>query len=211
MKKCYEKKLMLLGCIFLTIFLCNGCAVQYGIYSLKDDGIKNAMEHNGYLAGDLFSSPFWHNKVDANFGLGYLKGPKYGEGQLKTYVDLYDINCMLHFYPLGAFNDNIFIRPYIGAGVGYYDLSVTRESKGNRVGGENYVNFYIDYYEINSDTKSIVKGFYPDFVLGFIAPISRADNLEFVVEDNIETSKSKKGLNFSGNILLFGIRWNPWN
>ena len=194
----------------LTFCICNSCAIQYGIYNIKDASVKDAMENKGYLALDLFTPPFLGEKVDVNIGVGFLKGQEYGKGQLKTHLNLSDLNSTMHYYPLGAYNDAIFVRPYIGAGVGYFDLRLADEIKGDRVGGITLPNSHWSYYEIDYESHSLVKGFYPNIVFGISIPLGLFEEFGFVIENRINIKKSNNGLDFSGNILLFGVRWNPW-
>lgn len=207
-----KKKLLLHFSFYLIILLCNGCSLQYGIYNPKDLGIKEVLDDKGIGAVNISTPSFWNDNVDINIGVEAWRVATWGTGQLESYIKLTDYYASMRYYPLGANKVDFFVKPYIGGSIGYFNLGYTQESKGDYIGpskilGAGYVDYEIDY-----NTNSWANGFYPNILFGVKFPISLdSGEVGFLIEDRIDIWKSNNGIDFSGNILLFGLYWNLWN
>ena len=198
------KKALFINCSLLCMIIffsngCNGIGVKYGNYNIDDPDIKRGMGNEDYWAIEGTTESFWNDKVDLNFGIGILDGPDSGE--LPTNLGT------MRYYPLNGKEDlGIPIKPYIGAGIGYFKLIKKTRSAGDYIGGINYGTWGYSYYEIDEKSDTMAEGFNPHFVLGTYIPIGKS-GWAFSVEDRIEIDKEDNGFDFSGNILMFGLHF----
>ena len=212
------KKALFINCSLLCMIIffsngCNGIGVKYGNYNIDDPDIKREMGNEDYWAIEGTTESFWNDKVDLNFGIGILDGPDSGElptnlgtisAQSITFGDFYGT---MRYYPLNGKEDlGIPIKPYIGAGIGYFKLIKKTRSAGDYIGGINYGTWGYSYYEIDEKSDTMAEGFNPHFVLGTYIPIGKS-GWAFSVEDRIEIDKEDNGFDFSGNILMFGLHF----
>ena len=212
------KKTLFINCSLLCLVIlfgngCNGVAVKYGNYNISDSYIKEGMDNDNYWAIEGTTESFWNDKADLNFGIGILDGPDAGElptnmGTISVEsITLGDFYGTMRYYPLGERTDLGFpIKPYIGAGIGYFRLIKKTRSQGDYIGGINYGTWGYSYYEIDEKSDTMAEGFYPHFVLGTYIPIGKS-GWSFSIEDRIDIGKEDNGFDFSGNILMFGLHF----
>ncbi len=207
--------LLLLG----TTPLCAGASgpgigIKAGVQVLED---PIDLDKTARARVDLeVSSPLlWDEHVDFAFTVG----GSYLGSQSETYTDLvddtyindlytdrlwlFDIRLAARLYPLG---DSSHIRPYVGAGVGYFWFR------------DNWENDYSDsfedppgsgssvtVYDHAEGSATLASGFFPFFLAGLTIPVG--ENVELMAEIQYDLEKKDEGFDLSGPIYLFGARF----
>jgi hypothetical protein len=116
---------------------------------------------------------------------------------------LFDIRLAARLYPLG---DSSRLRPYVGAGVGYFwfhdswenDYSDTFEEPP----GSGSFLTVIDHTE---GTANLAQGFFPFVLAGLTIPVT--SNVELLAEFQYDFNKEDEGFDFSGPIYTVGTRF----
>ncbi len=128
-----------------------------------------------------------------------------------TYIDdlytdrlwLFDIRLAARLYPLG---ESRHIRPYVGAGVGYFWFRDNWENEYSDtfeepIGSGQFVTVH-DHAE---GSTTLAHGFFPFFLAGLTFPIG--DNVELMAEFQYDIDKKDEGFDLSGPIYMFGARF----
>lgn len=118
-------------------------------------------------------------------------------------LSLLDVRAAARLYPFGQSRP---IRPYVGAGVGYFWF---RDDWAD----EYYETFedplfpgsFITFAEAAEDTETLAHGFFPFLLAGMTVPIG--DNFEFLFEFECDLEKEDEGFDFGGPIYMFGARF----
>lgn len=106
-----------------------GCMIKYGIYNIKNSQAKDLVGGNKYIAVEI-GHKFFDNKMGLSLGFGSLIDTK-AVGHLETtlggtaerQISFYDIYSTAYFFPFNTKNKSIiYIEPFIGAGLSYYNL-----------------------------------------------------------------------------------------
>jgi opacity protein-like surface antigen len=116
---------------------------------------------------------------------------------------LLDVRLAARLYPLG---NSSRIRPYVGAGVGYYWFR------------DDWHNEYSDTFEDPHSpgtlltvvheaegTETLASGFFPFVLAGLTVPVG--SNIELTAEFQYDFGKEDSGYNLGGPIYLFGARF----
>ncbi|MCU0913307.1 MAG: outer membrane beta-barrel protein [Planctomycetes bacterium] len=162
------------------------------------------------------SSPRWFDE-HVDFALTF--GGSYLGSHTETYTDivddtliddvytdklwLFDIRLAARLYPLG---DSSRIRPYVGAGVGYYWFL------------DNWHNDYSDTFEdpffpgtfmtVHEETEgraTLAQGFFPFLLAGVTVPVG--DNFELTAELQYDFGKTDNDFELGGPIYMLGARF----
>jgi len=118
-------------------------------------------------------------------------------------LSLLDVRLAARLYPFG---DSHPIRPYIGAGVGYFWFLSSWES-------EHYQTFedpgspgsFITVADSDDDTDTLASGFFPFVLGGMTIPIG--SDFEFLFEFEFDFEKKDSGFDLGGPIYMFGARF----
>ncbi len=191
-----------------------GIGIKAG-FQILDDPIDLDETARGRVDLEVSSPLLWDEHVD--FAL--TVGGSYLGSQSETYTDtvdgryiddlytdwlwLFDIRLAARLYPLG---ENSRIRPYVGAGVGYFwfrdnwdnDYSDTFEDP---IGSGRFVTVY-DHAE---GSTTLASGFFPFFLAGLTIPVG--EYVELMGEIQYDLDKKDEGFDLSGPIFLFGARF----
>ncbi len=118
-------------------------------------------------------------------------------------LSLIDVRLAARLYPLG---DSRPIRPYLGAGVGYFWFLDSWDD-------EYYETFedpldpgtYITYAGSDDDTEAVAEGFFPFLLGGMTVPIG--SDFEFLFEVQFDFEKEDSGFDLGGPIYMAGARF----
>ncbi len=191
-----------------------GIGIKAGLQVL-DDPIDLDKTARARVDLEVSSPLLWDEHVDFAFTVGgsYLgsQSETYTDFVDNTYIDdlytdrlwLFDIRLAARLYPLG---DSSRIRPYVGAGIGYFWFR------------DNWENEYSDTYEDpigsgyfvtdfrrDEGSTTLASGFFPFFLAGLTFPIG--DNVELMAEIQYDLDKKDEGFDLSGPIYMFGARF----
>jgi outer membrane protein W len=191
-----------------------GFAVKVGAQTLEDpvDLDKTARAR---LELELSSPLLFDEHVDfaLAFGGSFLgtHTETYTDTVDGTFIDdlytdrlwLLDIRLAARLYPLG---DSSRIRPYVGAGVGYFWFR------------DHWENEYSDTFEdplspgtfltvtdTAKGTANLAQGFFPFVVAGVTVPLS--SRAELMAEFQYDFDKKNSGFDFGGPIYMLGGRF----
>jgi hypothetical protein len=190
-----------------------GIAIKVGAQTLTDP-VDLDKTTRARLEVEIASPLLWDEHVDFALGFGgsYLgtHTEEYIDTVDGTYIDdlytdhlsLFDIRLAARLYPLG---DSSRIRPYVGAGVGYFwfhdwyenDYSDTFEHPP--LSGQ-----YITVYDHADGSATLAHAPFPFVLAGITLPIG--SNGEIMFEFQYDFEKKDEGYDFSGPIYLFGAR-----
>lgn len=124
----------------------------------------------------------------------------------ETYVDdlsLVDIRLATRFYPLGDASE---IRPYVGAGVGYFwFLDRWDYTYAETFEDPLYPGDYYTYVEKDDGTDTAARGFFPFLMAGVTIPIG--DSGELMFDFQYDFDKKDSGFDFGGPIYMIGARF----
>lgn len=115
-------------------------------------------------------------------------------------LSIFDIRLAARFYPLGDASE---IRPYVGAGVGYFWFLDQWERE--------YTEFYevpggYDVYiEEDDDVDTAAEGFFP-FITAGVA-FSIGEQFELLFDFQYDFEKTDSGFDFGGPIYMIGGRF----
>lgn len=115
---------------------------------------------------------------------------------------LFDIGLVARLYPLG---DNEHVRPYVGAGIGYFwFLNSWDEDYFETVEDPFVPGLFYTYATSDEGTDNLASGFFPFVSAGVTVPIS--SNLELLFELQYHLDKEDSGYDFSGPSYMLGAR-----
>ncbi len=190
-----------------------GIGIKAGVQTLEDP-LDLDKTTRARVDLEIASPLLWDDHVDfaLTFGGSYLgsQSETYTDTVNGTFIDdlytdrlwLFDIRLAARLYPLG---DSSHIRPYVGAGVGYFWFR------------DNWENDYSDTFEDPpgsgsfttvtdhaAGTATLASGFFPFLVAGLTIPVG--SNVELMAELQYDLDKKDKGFDLSGPIYLLGAR-----
>jgi hypothetical protein len=191
-----------------------GIGIKVGVQTMTDP-VDLDKTTRGRLELEIASPLLWDEHVDFALGFGgsYLGShtEEYTDTVDGVYIDdfytdrlsVFDIRLAVRLYPLG---DRSRIRPYLGAGVGYFwfrdwwenDYSDTFEHPP--LSGE-----YTTVYDHAEGDVTLADGFFPFVLAGVTVPLGWHAELMFEFQYDFE--KEDDGFDFSGPIYLFGARF----
>lgn len=189
-----------------------GIGIKAGVQTLEDP-IDLDKTTRARVDLELSSPLLWDEHVDFAFTVG----GSYLGSQSETYADfvddtriddlytdrlwLFDIRLAARLYPLG---DSSHIRPYVGAGVGYFWFRDNWENEYSDTFEEPPGSF-VTVYDHAEGSATLASGFFPFFLAGLTIPIG--SNAELMAEIQYDIDKKDGGFDLSGPIYLFGARF----
>ena len=162
---------------------------------------------------ELASPLLWDEHVDFALTLGGSYAGSYSETYTDqvngTYIDdlykdhlwLFDIRLAARLYPLG---NSSRIRPYLGAGLGYFWF---RDSWENEYSDtyEEVPGSWVTVYGHDEGEADLAQGFFPFLLAGLTLPLG--DNGEVLFEFQYDLDKKDSGYDLSGPIYMVGARF----
>ncbi len=191
-----------------------GIGLKVGVQTITDP-VDLDKTTRARLELEIASPLLWDEHVDFALALGgsYLGShtEEYIDTVDGTYIDdlytdrlsVFDIRLAARLYPLG---DSSRIRPYLGAGIGYFwfrdwwenDYSDTFENPS--LPGE-----FLTVYDHAEGDATLAQGFFPFALVGITLPLG--SNAEIMFEFQYDFDKKDEGFDFGGPIYLFGARF----
>lgn len=118
-------------------------------------------------------------------------------------LSLIDVRLAARLYPLG---DSKPIRPYLGAGIGYFwFLDSWEDEYYETIEDPLFPGTYITFADGDKDTETLADGFFPFILGGVTVPVG--SNFEFLFEFECDFEKKDNGFDLSGPIYMFGARF----
>lgn len=118
-------------------------------------------------------------------------------------LSLIDLRLAARLYPLGASRP---IRPYIGAGVGYFwFLDSWDDEYYETIEDPLFPGSFITFADSDEDTDTLADGFFPFILGGVTVPIG--SDFEFLFEFQFDFEKEDSGFDLGGPIYMFGARF----
>ena len=119
------------------------------------------------------------------------------------HYSLFDIRLAGRLYPLG---DNSHIKPYVGAGIGYfwfldswdYEYDETYEDPP-------FSGIFYTYSEVGDGRDTLAKGLFPFVTAGLAVPVGSNFELQFEVQYHYD--KEDSGFDFGGPAYMFGCQY----
>jgi hypothetical protein len=186
-----------------------GITIKGGAQTL-DSPIDGDRDTRGRIDVELCTSMLADDHIDFAVSLGgsYLGTDRYRESGAEadyTYDDhfkdrfsILDTRVMVRVYPLGS---ESVIRPYFGAGLGYFWLIDTWD--------DDYYTTFDDthhtYHDEDSDSDTLADGIFPFLNVGITVPIG--SHFELLVEGMYDFEKEDSGYDLSGPLFMFGARF----
>ena len=164
---------------------------------------------------EIASPLLWDEHVDFALGFGgsYLGShtETYTDTVDGTYIDdlytdrlsVFDIRLAARLYPLG---DSSRIRPYIGAGVGYFWFRDDWENEySDTFEDPSFPGGYQTVYDHAEGDATLANAPFPFALAGITLPLG--SNAEITFEFQYDFEKKDEGFDFSGPIYMFGARF----
>jgi hypothetical protein len=124
----------------------------------------------------------------------------------ETYTDdlsLIDVRLAARLHLLGQDGP---IRPYLGAGVGYFWFLDSWDDKYyETIEDPGFPGTFITFSDHQDDTETVADGFFPFVMAGLNVAVS--DNAELLFEFQYDIEKEDSGFDFGGPIYMFGARF----
>ncbi len=118
-------------------------------------------------------------------------------------LSLIDVRLAARLHPLGQEGP---IRPYLGAGVGYFwFLDSWEDDYYETIEDPGFPGTYITFADRDEDTETLGDGFFPFVMAGVNVAIH--DNAELLFEFQYDIEKEDSGFDFGGPIYMFGARF----
>ena len=118
-------------------------------------------------------------------------------------LSLLDIRLALRLYPFGEHRS---IRPYVGAGLGYFwFLDSWEDEYYETIEDPFFPGSFITFADSDSDTDTVADGFFPFVLAGVTVPVG--SNFELLFEFEYDFAKEDSGYDFGGPIYMFGARF----
>lgn len=125
------------------------------------------------------------------------------EESYKDVLSLLDIRLAARLHPFGQDGP---LRPYLGAGIGYFwFLDSWSDRYYETIEDPYYPGYYITYADRRKDTDTVADGFFPFVMAGLNVAVS--DNAELLFEFQYDIEKKDSGFDFGGPIYMFGARF----
>ena len=119
--------------------------------------------------------------------------------------DLYllDLRLAARLYPFGAGGG---VRPYVGAGIGYFwFLDSWEDEYSDTVENPDFPGVFDTFTESEEGTDTVANGFFTFVVAGLTMPIG--SNFELLFELQYDFDKQDSGFDFGGPAYMFGCRF----
>ena len=122
------------------------------------------------------------------------------EEYYSDHYSLFDIRLAGRLYPLG---DNSQIKPYVGAGVGYFWFLDSWEYEYYETYEDPYIpGIFHTYIEAGDGRDTIANGLFPFVTAGLMVPI--ASNFELQFEVQYHYDKQDSGFDLGRPVYMFG-------
>ncbi len=117
-------------------------------------------------------------------------------------LSLLDIGLAARLYPLG---DSSPVRPYVGAGIGYFWFLDSWEDEYFETIEDPFVpGLFYTYASSDEGIDTLSHGFFPFVTAGLNVPVG--SNLELLFEMQYHLGKEDSGYDFGGPVYMFGCR-----
>ncbi len=184
-----------------------GVAVKMGVQTFESPvSLRNTTRTRYEL--EISSQLFANDRLDFALSLG---GSSLGthrdyyaeiddgvlfESYFKDVLSLLDVRLAARLHPLGQ--DGL-LRPYLGAGVGYFwFMNSWSDRHYETVGG-------ITYTDRRKGTDTVAESFFPFVTAGLNVAVH--DNVELLLEFQYDLEKKDSGFDFSGPMYMLGARF----
>ncbi len=191
-----------------------GIGIKVGAQTITDP-VDLDKTTRARLELEIASPLLWDEHVDFALGFGgsYLGShtEQYTDTVDGTYIDdlytdrlsLFDIRLAARLYPLG---DNSRIRPYIGAGIGYFWFRDYWENEYSDTFEDPYFpGRYETVYDHAEGDVTLAQGFFPFALAGITLPLG--SHAEIMFEFQYDFDKKDEGFDLGGPIYMFGARF----
>lgn len=192
-----------------------GLALKVGAQTVEDPIDTDKKTTRTRFEIEISTAKFFDEHADLAFAFGgsslgsfsetytdYAHGV-YMEDTYRDDLAVLDLRLAARLYPLGADSE---IRPYIGAGIGYFWLlDEWRDTYTDTIQDPVFPDVYhtyIDEYE-GSDTPA--EGFFPFVTAGVTFPIG--EHGELLLEVQYDFDKEDHGFDLGGPIYMIGGRF----
>lgn len=129
----------------------------------------------------------------------FYDGVLYEEFYFDDYT-LLDLRLAGRLYPLG---DSSWLKPYVGAGIGYFWFLDSWEYEYYETYEDPYIpGVFYTYSEEGEDRDTPAHGFFPFVTAGLMVPVS--SNFELQFEFQYHYDKQDSGFDFDGPVYMFG-------
>lgn len=117
-------------------------------------------------------------------------------------LSLFDVGLTARLYPFG---DSERIRPYVGAGIGYFWFLDSWEDEYFETVEDPFIpGLFYTYASADEGTDTLARGFFPFVTAGLTVPVG--SNLELLFELQYHLGKQDSGYDFGGPVYMFGCR-----
>jgi hypothetical protein len=190
-----------------------GLGVKVGAQTIEDP-VDLDKTTRPRLEVEISSPLLWDEHVDFALSLGGSFVGTYTERYTDLiddvfiddlYTDrlwLFDIRLAARLYPLG---DNSRLRPYVGAGVGYFWFHDYWEDEYTDTFDDPFFpGGLVTIHERARGTDTLAHGFFPFLLAGVTIPVG--EQIELLAEFQYDFDKKDAGFDLGGPIYLFGAR-----
>jgi len=119
------------------------------------------------------------------------------------HYSLFDIRLAGRLYPLG---DNSQIKPYVGAGIGYFWFFDSWDYEYYETYEDPFFpGVYYTYEEFGDGKDTLANGLFPFVTAGLMVPIDSNFELQFEVQYHYD--KEDSGFDFGGPVYMFGCQF----
>ncbi|MEN6575037.1 MAG: hypothetical protein ABFD90_01750 [Phycisphaerales bacterium] len=126
----------------------------------------------------------------------------YMEDTYRDTLSLLDVRFAARLYPLGSASE---IRPYLGAGIGYFWLlDAWRDTLSDTIQDPVFPDVYHTYTDEYEGHDTPAEGFFPFIMAGVTFPLG--DNGELLLEFQYDIEKEDNDFDLGGPIFMIGGR-----
>lgn len=186
-----------------------GIGLKIGAQTFEDPGGDGKITR-ARAELEVASPLLFDEHLDFAFAFGGSYAGTYNETYTETYEDgsyaddlytdrlwLGDIRLAARLYPLG---DHCRLRPYVGAGIGYFWFNDDWDN--------HYSTTYLDppvtIHEHEGGYETLANGFFPFVTAGLSLPLG--EHAEILFEFQYDIDKKDSGFDLSGPIYMAGAR-----
>ena len=190
-----------------------GIGIKVGAQTIEDP-VDRDKTTRPRIELEVASPLLWDEHVDFALAFGGSFLGSYSETYTDTvdgtfiddlYTDrlwLFDIRLAARLYPLG---DSSRIRPYVGAGVGYFWFHDSWENEySDTIDDPDFPGSFITVHDKAEGEETLAQGFFPFVVAGLTLPLG--SHAEILFEFQYDIDKKGSGYDLSGPIYMFGAR-----
>lgn len=190
-----------------------GIGIKVGAQTI-DDPVDGGKTTRPRLDLEVSSPLLWDEHVDFALTFGGLHLGSYEERYTNTvdgtYIDdqytdwlwLFDIRLAARLYPLG---DSSRIRPYIGAGIGYFWFQDNWANEYSDTSEDPYFpGHFRTVHDHDEGDATLAQGAFPFLLAGLTLPLG--SHIEFTFEFQYDFDKKDAGYDLSGPIYMAGAR-----